>query len=165
MVHSRSRFESGWLHRFLSTRQSFQEVIEMKGPELMDRIRDEMAAKNDYIASMGELMTEYLRLHPECEIDDKKNLSGAYNALRESARKKAKGGCYAMPPQEVFRGMIEYFGLPHADADYRACMAAMIGQSVPDAPTPIAPAAPTPEPKRSAGGLDDLLDLDALMGV
>ena len=143
----------------------------MKGPELMDRIRDEMAAaKNDYIAAMGELMTEYLRLHPECEIDDKKNLSGAFDALREAARKKAKGGCYAMPPQEVVRGMVEYFGLPHADADYRACMAAMIGQRVPDAPAPIAPApitpaAPAPEPKRTTGGLDDLLDLDALMGV
>ena len=140
----------------------------MKGSELMDRIRDEMAAaKNDYIAAMGELMTEYLRLHPECEIDKKKNLAGAYNALREAARKKAKGGCYAMPPQEVFRGMMEYFGFAHADADYRACMAAMIGQSTPDVPAPIASATPTPEHelKRMTGSLDDLLDLDALMGV
>lgn len=107
----------------------------MKGTELIDRIRDEMAAaKNGYIDMMGEMMTEYLRLHPETEIDDKKNLKGACAALRSTAQKKQKGGCYAMPPREVFAGMMDYFTLPHADADFRACMAAVIGQNISDSP-------------------------------
>lgn len=134
----------------------------MKGTTLTDHIRDEMVgAKNDYIRTMGELMTEYLRLHPETEIEEKKTLAGAFSALRSAAQKKQSGGCYAMPPKEVFSGMLEYYGLPHADADYRACMAAMVGQTAPDAPTPTA----KPDVPAKMGGMDDLLDLDALLGV
>ena len=89
----------------------------MKGQVLIDRIRDEMAAaKNDYVSMMGELMTAYLRIHPDTEIDGTLKPVGAFNALREAARKKQKGGCYAMPPREVFDGMLDYYKLPHADA-------------------------------------------------
>lgn len=127
----------------------------MRGTELMDRIRDEIAAaKNDYIAMMGEMMTEYLREHGEAEVSDKKTLQGAYTALRAQAQKKQKGGCYAMSPQEVFNGMMEYFELPHAHADYAACMLALFGQTAPDrvqAEAPIKPA-------------EDIFDLDALLG-
>lgn len=127
----------------------------------MDRIRDEMAgAKNDYTGMLGEMMTEYLRMHPETEIDDERTLNGAYGALYSAARKKQKGGSYAMPPREVFDGLMAYFGIPHADADYRACMAAMIGQAAPDSEA----AAIRPVAREAAGGLDDLMDLDALLG-
>ena len=141
----------------------------MKGTELMDRIRDEMvAAKNDYVSMMGELMTEYLRIHPETEIDSKKNLQGAFGALRSAAQKKQKGGCYAMPPQEVFDGMMAYFGIPHADADYRACMMALIGQTTADAPAAVmsdrAAARRQESSKPEKTDVDDLFDLDALMG-
>lgn len=148
----------------------------MKGTKLADAIRDEMAkAGNSYIEMMGKMMTEYFRTHPETEIDDKKNLKGAFGALQNAARKKQKGGCYAMPPQEVFGGMMEYFALPHADADYRACMAALIGQEIPAAesktaiPQQAAPTAPFAQGShKDAGGkrdMDDLFDLDALLGV
>ena len=40
--------------------------------------------------------------------------------LRERARKKAKAGCYAMPPKEAFDGLMDYYGLAHSDADYGA---------------------------------------------
>lgn len=131
----------------------------MKGPELIDRVRDEMAAaKNDYIAMLGEMLTVYLNAHAEVEIDEKKNLKGAFEALRDAARKKQKGGCYAMPPREAFEGMMQYYGLPHADADFANCMAAVIGQKVPDAPDAMpAPPKPTPAPA-------DEFDLDALLG-
>lgn len=134
----------------------------MKGQVLIDRIRDEMAAaKNDYVSMMGELMTAYLRIHPDTEIDGAMKLDGAFNALREAARKKQKGGCYAMPPREVFDRMLEYYKIPHADADYAACMAAVIGQSAPDRPEPMSAAAPEP----TEDDLIDLLDIDALLGV
>lgn len=131
----------------------------MKGTELMDRIRDEMAAaKNDYISMMGEMLTEYLRLHTETEIDSKCNLSGAFEALKQIAKKKQRSGCYAMPPREVFGEMMIYFGLPHADADYKAVMLAMIGQPAPDIPTPKAPL-------KQTAPTGDLFDLDALLEV
>jgi hypothetical protein len=138
------------------------EVIAMKGPELIDRVRDEMAAaKNDYIAMLGEMLTVYLNAHAEAEIDEKKSLKGAFEALRNAARKKQNGGCYAMPPREAFEGMMQYYGLPHADADFANCMAAVIGQKVPDAPdAPDAmPASPKPTPAPA-----DEFDLDALLG-
>lgn len=107
----------------------------MKGNELIDCIRDEMAAaKNGYIGTLGELMTEYLRLHPEAEASEGKSLQGAYSALRSTALKKQKGGFYAMPPKELFVGLMDYFGFPHAPSDFRACFGALIGQALPDAP-------------------------------
>lgn len=131
----------------------------MKGTELMDRIRDEMAAaKNDYVSMMGEMLTEYLRIHPETEIDSKRSLKGAFEALKQIAKKKQSGGCYAMPPREVFDEMMIYFDIPHADADYKAVMLAMIGQPAPDIPTPKAP------PKQTAP-TGDFFDLDALLEV
>ncbi len=132
----------------------------MKGTELTDRIRDEMAAaKNDYVSMMGEMMTEYLRIHPETEIDEKKSLKGAYDVLYGIARKKQKGGCYAMPPREVFGEMLGYYGLPHTGADFAACMMAVIGQTAEDGAAEKNTAIPRKE------STDDLFDLDALLGV
>ena len=148
----------------------------MKGTELADAIRDEMVKSgNSYIETMGEMMTEYLRIHPEMEIDDRKNLKGAFDALKNAARKKQKGGCYAMPPREVFGGMMEYFALPHADADFRACIAALIGQSMPDSPAARLADAGTAEicgaisrryeETAQRNSIADEFDLDALLEV
>ena len=152
----------------------------MKGTELADHIRDEMAkAGHDYVAMLGELMTEYLRRHPETEIDGKLTLKGAYDALREKARKKAKAGCYAMPPREAFDGMMDYYGLPHSDADFGACMMAIIGQCAKGgASAPTSASEPevslrvaatrsgaAAKPIQAANDLADLLDIDALLGV
>lgn len=115
-------------------------------------------AKNDYIIMMGEMLTEYLRLHTETEIDSKCNLAGAFEALKQIAKKKQRGGCYAMPPREVFDEMMVYFDLPHADADYKEVMLAMVGQQTPDVPAPKA------RPKQAAPA-GDLFDLDALLEV
>ena len=126
----------------------------MKGNELMDHVRDEMAAsKHGYIEMLGEMMTAYLRRHPETEIDGKKTLSGALNHLRSAASKKQQDRCYAMPPDEGFRMMLEYYGLTYDKADYIACMLEMLGQDAPDS----IDAAPKPAPE------DDLFDLDALL--
>lgn len=139
----------------------------MKGTELADAIRDEMTkAGNGYIEMMGEMMTEYLRIHPETEIDGKKNLKGAFGALKGVAQKKQKGGCYAMPPQEVYSEMMIYFGLPHADADFRAVMAALIGatamggQAVSEKCEAI-----TRRHEKAEPAAADEFDLDALLGV
>ena len=56
----------------------------MKGTELIDSIRDEMAASKDaYITQMGELMTAYLMRHPETEVAEGKTLKGAFSRLKE----------------------------------------------------------------------------------
>ena len=130
--------------------------IDMRGTELLDAIRDEMAAaKDDYIQSMGELMTEFLRIRPESEIGEDKTLKGAFEHLKAQAKKKAKGGCYAMPPQEIFFGMLEYYGLTGTAQEAAACFAAQIGQTAPDPVDIPAPATPA---------VDDPFDLDALLG-
>ena len=128
----------------------------MKGTEAMDAIRDEMAAaKDDYVSCMGELMTEYLRMHPDAEIGKDKTLKGAFDHLKAQAKKKQKGGCYAMPPQEIFFGMMEYYGLPATAQDAAKCFSAAVGQTAPD---------PVDIPAPAATASDDPFDLDALLG-
>ena len=130
----------------------------MKGNELMDRVRDEMAAaKHGYIEMLGEMMTAYLRRHPETEVDGKKTLEGAYRRLHSAAAKKQQDRCYAMPPAEGFGLLMEYYGLPHDRAEYEACMLEMLGRSAPDR-SDAAPPAQAAKPK------DDLFDLDGLLG-
>lgn len=80
----------------------------MKGTEAMDHVRDEMAkAKDGYTAYMGELMTAWLRLHPDAELDGKKTLAGAFVALKETAKKKAKSGLRDMPEGRVSEGNMQ----------------------------------------------------------
>lgn len=131
----------------------------MKGTEAIDAVRDQMAqAKDDYVATLGELMTEYLRLHPETELPEGSTLKGAFEHLKGMAKKKAKGGCYAMPPKEIFDGMMEYYGLKPEDGDAGRCFAAAIGQTAPD---PVC----APEPVRAAApARNDPFDLDSLLG-
>ena len=124
----------------------------MKGTEAMDHVRDEMAkAKDGYTAYMGELMTAWLRLHPDAELDGKKTLAGAFVALKETAKKKAKSGCYAMPPDEIFAGMMEYYGIAADDGDFRACVKTMYGEA------PEVRRAPAEKPVSLGLDLDELL--------
>ena len=135
-------------------KSSRREGIDMKGTELIDRIRDEMAASKDgYIDQMGDLMTAYLRRHPETEIAKGLTLKGAYERLREAARKKAQNQCYAMPHTEAFTLMLEYFGQPKPEpGECMLCCMAMMGE-------------PVQEPERPAPhAVDGDLDLDALLG-
>ncbi|MBP3409427.1 MAG: hypothetical protein J6M10_00360 [Clostridia bacterium] len=157
----------------------------MRGTEAVDLIRDQMAkTKDEYIGMMGEVMTEYLRLHPETEIDKDKTLQGAFDHLKAEAKKKQKGGCYAMPPKEIFAGMMLYYGLTPEDGDAMRCFAAAMGQTAPDpVDVPVhtapgkegqkgrlaasAPAAPTRTRDTKWGGrqsAEDPFDLDALLG-
>lgn len=124
----------------------------MKGTEAMDHVRDEMAkAKDGYMAYMGELMTAWLRLHPDAELDVKKTLAGAFAALKATAQKKAKSRCYAMPPDEIFAGMMEYYGIATEDGDFGACVQAMYGTA------PEARKAPAERPVSLGLDLDELL--------
>lgn len=127
----------------------------LSGEMLMDAIRDEMArADSDAIAQLGELMTAYLRRHPEAEADSGCTLQAAYDRMQKKARSRQKGGCYAMHWREIFAVLMEAFGLTPEPGEDGACFAEMLGQRVPDAAE--APA------RREAGDLD-ALDLDALM--
>ena len=128
----------------------------MKGSELIDRIRGEMAAATDgYTAMMGEMMTEFLRLHPQTEIGEGRTLKGAFDHLKAEAKKKAKGGCYAMPPKEIFDGMMQYYGQTPDAGDMMRCFMAAAGEATP-------PEKPEEEKLASA---DDAFDLDLLLGM
>lgn len=148
----------------------------MKGTELMDRIRDEMAAANDSLVSMiGELLTEYLLIHPEAEIDEKHTLRGAAEEMEKNARKKQKNGRYAYGMREGFDFIMDYFGFTHANADHRACLTAMIGQTetmpsasmIDVAVSEIREAAARYQEnsKQEKTDVVDLFDLDALLEV
>lgn len=132
----------------------YWKVMDMKGTQAMDHVRDEMAsAKNDYVSALGEMMTVYLQRNPEAEIAEDKTLAGAFKHLHSAAQKKQKDRFYAMPPAEAFALMMQYYDQTPADGEFEACMLAVIGQTVPDAPAPT----------RQPDPLDDLLDLDALL--
>ena len=88
----------------------------MTGQRLMDSVRDEMAATKDRaVEQLGELMTVFLTAHPDAEAQEGKTLSGAYEALREAARKGQKGGCYAMADGEALRLSLTYYGIKGYD--------------------------------------------------
>jgi hypothetical protein len=127
----------------------------------MDAIRDEMAKSGDgYTGMLGEMLTEFLRMHPEWErAPEGKTLKSAMDALKAAAKKKAKDSVYAMSSREVFDLMLEHFGLTPTDEDYWRCMAAVLGVEqhtgrVPEAPNPAT---------RTARAVDPF-NIDALLG-
>lgn len=130
----------------------------MKGTQAMDHIRDEMAAtKEDSISVIGEMMTVYLMRNPEVEIAEDKTLKGAYGAMFDLAKKnRGKSNCYFMQPRMAFDTIMQYFGIKPDQAEFDACMLGMIGQSAPDTHDAA--------PAQSESDIDDLLDLDALLG-
>jgi hypothetical protein len=93
----------------------------------VDAIRDEMAETTDrYTQMLGEIMTEWLRIHPEqVHAPDGKSLKGAMNALKAEARKKAQNGAYAMPPREAFDLLTAYYGMTPDSGDFGRCMTAL----------------------------------------
>lgn len=125
----------------------------LKGARLMDAVRDEMAANTDgYIDQLGQIMTAWLRRHPQTEIASDRTLRGAFEQIRATARKKAKNGCYAMPYTEVYVGLMEYYGMPVKLDECAACMLEMCNAAEEGARESTATA---PEA--------DALDLDALL--
>ena len=128
----------------------------MATPGFMDAVRDEMAAAKDgYIGMLGEMLTEYIRLHPDQPAPEGKTLKGAFDRLREAARKKAKGGAYAMPPQEAFDLLMDYYGMTPAADDFGRVMTAVLGLGAPAA---------APEARKTREPAADPFDLDALLG-
>lgn len=133
-------------------RQNEREVTRMKGTEAIDHIRDEMAASREpYVGVIGEMMTTLLQAHPDTEIHGDKTLKGAFDVLREHAKKNQKGGYYAYAPEEAFRKVMEYYGLAYGMNDFITA-----DRNAKTQPT-AAPARTEPEKPR------DMFDLDALM--
>ena len=126
----------------------------LSGARLMDAVRDEMAANTDgYIDQLGQIMTAWLRRHPQAEIASDRTLRGAFEQIRATARKKAKNGCYAMPYTEVYVGLMEYYGMPVKLDECAACMLEMCSAGREDGRA---------EPATAPAG-DESLDLDALL--
>lgn len=124
----------------------------------MDRIRDEMAqSRVPGVQGAGEMMTAMLRSNPEWAekiLNDKKTLADLYTTMEQTARKKASGGMYYMPPTEAMSIAREYYGLDGDMPDVYSMPAA------PDQP-PRAPEqdahAPAPEEPEEINELDALL--------
>ena len=113
--------------------------------QAMDKIRDEMAraADNSGIAVLGEWLTERLTREPGIAgaiLQNDKSLAGAFNKIRDYARKIAKGGSACVADTKAFEITSEYFGIP------------------------ARPEEAPPEPQALAPGEPDALDLDALLG-
>ena len=108
----------------------------------VDKLRDEMAkhAGDAGIAALGEYLTARLLENPEIAekiLANGKTIAGAFNEVREYARKNQKGGFCAVSDEKAYEITCQYFGI--------------------DAQAPArAPAAE----KTSA----DEIDLDALLG-
>ncbi len=124
----------------------------------MDRIRDEMAqSRVPGVQGAGEMMTAMLRSNPEWAekiLNDKKTLADLYATMEQTARKKASGGMYYMPPTEAMKIAREYYGLDGDMPDVYSMPAA------PDQP-PRAPEqdahAPAPVEPEEINELDALL--------
>ena len=83
----------------------------------MDKIRDEMAKQHERpeIAALGEYLTERLQADRSLSgriLAEGKNLAGAFEKMRDYARKNQKGGCFFMPPDTAMAMVCEYFGIP-----------------------------------------------------
>ena len=81
----------------------------------MEKLRDEMAAAKDQTTqAVGEMMCAHLRQNPgwaDAILRSDKRLGGLYAAMHDAAKKKQKGGCYYMPPDEEARMAREYYGI------------------------------------------------------
>lgn len=88
----------------------------------MDKLRDEMAAAKDGpgVAVLGEYMTERLlkdaAIAPNI-LKDGKTLAGAFEAIREQARKEQKSGFACIDDVRAYRITCEYYGVsPQGEA-------------------------------------------------
>lgn len=127
------------------------EVI--KGARLMDAVRDELAANHDEsIDALGQIMTAYLRRHPEAEAPSDRTLKGAMEKMRAQAKQKARNGSYAMSFTEGYSILMEHYGFAARLDEAAACMLEMCNVEPEDAET-----------RRTAAPEADALDLDALL--
>ena len=117
----------------------------------MDKLRDEMAQeKSSAVKMAGEMITLQLMAdHGNAEkiLADGKTIKGAYDAMKEHARKNR---LECIPPDEACDIFAEYYGFTKLSFD-EIWSAVKSGQKA----KPQAPA---------KAGLDDL-DLDALLGL
>ena len=105
-------------------------------PMMMDIVRDGMAAVgNRSLNMLGELLTEWLLAHKAEQVVEGKTLSGAFEAIKDAARKQG-GNCGVVDDQEALRIALGYFGIVDVSGDA------------------VKASKPT----------DDALDLDTLMG-
>ena len=89
----------------------------METEKVMDKLRDEMAAKHGDagIQIIGEAMTRMLRLSPdtaEAVGTEGKTLAGAFAAVRSWAEKHKTGNSCFVPPAQAVEIVCEYYGLP-----------------------------------------------------
>lgn len=110
----------------------------------VDKLRDEMAKHTGDagIAALGEYLTTRLMENPgiaEKILADGKTIAGAFNTVREYARKNQKGGFCAVSDEKAYEITCQYFGI--------------------DAQAP----APAPAPAAEKTSADEI-DLDALLG-
>ena len=89
----------------------------METEKVMDKLRDEMAAKHGDtgIQIIGEAMTRMLRLSPntaEAVGTEGKTLAGAFAAVRSWAEKHKNGNSCFVPPTQAVEIVCEYYGLP-----------------------------------------------------
>jgi len=87
----------------------------------IEKIRDEMAANADhgYIQHVGGYVTTHLRNHPEdaeAVLAEEKTLKGSYKVMQKFAKEHADHGCYAMPPEEGYKIVGEYFGFGNTES-------------------------------------------------
>ena len=115
----------------------------------VDRLRDELARKHDHpgVQVIGEYLTG--RLNADHGLADKicadgKTIEGAFNAIRDYARKIQKNRYACVPDAKGFAIACEYYGIPAEKSD---------AQTSAHKPAPAAPPS------------DDGLDLDALLGM
>lgn len=151
----------------------------METEKVMDKLRDEMAAKHGDpgIQIIGEAMTRMLRLSPdtaEAVGAEGKTLAGAFAAVRSWAEKHKTGNSCFVPPAQAVEIVCGYYGIQPFDLLARAVRELMMEQNGETAEEPQALAeAAAPEKRggetatvrgRAAAALDLDAELDALLG-
>ena len=78
------------------------------------RITEEMMKLNDPVAQgIEEYLTGICTSVSVAEklLDPSKTLSGAYSKVWDEAKKRKKGNCAYIPPEEVYAMVREYYGI------------------------------------------------------
>lgn len=134
--------------------------------QAMDKIRDELAGNsNPGVQMIGEAMTALLMAAPELSdkiLQEGKTLAGAFNAVKDYARKNKTGGFAFVPPAKAAEIVAKYWGIDVA-AMKRAVLAAEM-ESMGEEPQAHAAVTVPETVPAAAAGLAASLDLDALLG-
>lgn len=127
----------------------------METEKVMDKLRDEMAAKHGDpgIQIIGEAMTRMLRLSPdtaEAVGTEGKTLAGAFAAVRSWAEKHKTGNSCFVPPAQAVEIVCGYYGIQPFDLLARAVRELMMEQNGETAEEPQA-LAEAAEPEKRGG--------------